>query len=467
MIKFPHKTSLVAIWAASFGVWTVSLPAVGQDQPGDQLFSFGIREKAGATGNIRLDNNSAGTTYYSDTELSFGFANTAGPHSLEFSAEGIARMVNDPVIGTDYGFRDPRLDLSYTLDGVNSRLSLLSSYYKPDLAFLDPLQEGGTSDQDFYSGGGQREDYYAGIKFETGLQAPLGFVFDLNSRARKYINTTDPVLFENQTDSISAGMNFRFSPVLRGRLDASNRHYTAEDTNDTKRDTRRLTFGLDYELSEIAAVSLDLGHSKIVETHGATPGFKTNLSGPVASLTFEQQTPRGEVRAAFDTILTQNGRENTFEAGQSFDLPTGKFEFSLGVAEGDTFNVRPIGSIAYTADFPRSSFNVSLSRTASISDTLSEATETTKLDLGYMHDLSEVSALSFNLYAADISLVGNSASGQGRERGSFYATYSHDVTEDWDFAVGYEYKYYNPNSGGSASSNGVFFALQRDFEVFR
>lgn len=467
MTRFTRKPSLIAIWAASLGFWAVSLPAAGQEQPGDQLFSFGFSEKVGATDNIRLDNSSAGTTYYSDTALSFDFANEAGPHALEFTAEGVARLVNDPVIGTDFGFRDPKVGLSYALDGANSRLSLLANYSKPDLAFLDPLKQGSTGAQDFYSGGGQREEYYAKAFFETGLQGPLGFVFDLNSRARRYNNTTDPLLFGNQTDTASVGLIFRFSQAIRGRLDASDSRYRADDTIETYRETRRFTFGLDYELSAISALSVDFGHSKVLETFGTLPGVENNLSGPVAAFSFRRQMPNGEVKAAVDTILTQNGRQNTLEIGRTFELPTGGFEFSIGVAEGDTFNPRPIGRIAYTTESLRSAFNVSLSRTASISDILSQATETTRFDLGYVLDLNDVSALSFNLYYADISLVGNGTSSQGRERGSFYATYSHDVTEDWDLVLGYEYKYYNPDTGGAANSNGVFFSLQRDFEVFR
>ena len=467
MTRFTRKPSLIAIWAASFGFGTVSLPAVGQEQAGDQLFSFGLQEKVGATNNIRLDNTSAGTTYYSDTELSFGFANESGPHALEFFASGLFRMVDDPVIGTDSGFRDPNVDLSYLLDGVNSRLSLMASYSKPDLAFLDPLQQGDINDQDFYSGGGQREDYYASLRFESGLQSPLGFVFDLNSQARRYDNTTDPLLFANQTDTAAIGLIFRFSPVASGRVDVSDSRYRAEDANDTNRETRDLTFGLDYEPSAISLLSVDFGHSKVLETFGALPGVENNLSGPIAAVSFQRQMPNGEVSATFDTILTQNGRQNTLEGGRIFELPTGVFEFSIGVAEGETFDARPIGSIAYSVETLRSAFNVGLSRTASISDTLSQATETTRLDLGYALDLNEVSALSFNLYYADISLVGNSATGQDRERGSFYATYNHNVTEDWDLVLGYEYKYYKPNTGGAANSNGVFFSLQRDFEVFR
>lgn len=467
MIRIPRQRPPITIWAVMLGLWAGSSPVVAQEEPGDQLFRFGVSEKIGATDNIRLNSPSVGTTYYSDTTFSFGFSNEAGPHALDFSTSGVARIVNDPLIGTDSGFRDPRADLAYVHDNANSRLALLANYARLDLAFLDPLQQGEITDQDLYTGGGTREEYFAGLTFETGLQSPLGFVFDVNSLVRNYNDTTDPLLFSNQTDAAVVGMIFRFSPVTRGRLDYSQSWYRAKDTPGTNSDTRRFTFGLDHDFSAISTLSVDLGHSKVFETFDSLPGVENNTSGPVGILEYRRLMPNGEVNARLDSILTVDGRQTTIEFGRVFEFPTGGLEVSLGAAQGQSFSARPIGSIAYVAELPRSEFNVELSRTASISDTLSQATETTQLDLGYAVELNPRSALSFNLYYADITLVGNTASGAGRERGSFYATYNHNVTEDWALVLGYEYKYYAPDTGSAANSNGVFITLQRDFNVFR
>mgnify|MGYP001122711378 CR=1 FL=1 len=467
MTRGKFKRPPLRMLAATCGVLTASVPAVGQEEPGDQLLSFGISQKFGSNDNIRLDPTSVGTTYNSDTKLSFGFYSQTQAQTLDFSASGVARLVNDPLVGTDHGFRDPTAALSYTRESVNSRVTLLVDYARPDLGFLDPLTQGTIDDQDFYTGGGTREDSLAGFRFETGLQSPLGFEVDLNSRRRSYSDTTDPLLFSNQTDSAAAAVIFRFSQVTQGRLDLYESRYWAEDTRQNQVKTNRFTFGLEHEFSAISALSVNIGHSEVIETFSALPGAETVTRGPVGDMAFTRLMPNGTAIARLDSFLDQQGRQNTLEFGRIFDLPVGGLEIFLGATNGTSFNPRPIGRIDYTAELPTGLFSASLSREVSISDLLSQATETTRADLGYRFDVNEVSSLSFDLYYADIALIGNNSSGSDRERGSFYATYTHDITQDWDFRAGYEYRYFNSSTTNSTDSNSVFFSLERDVDIFR
>jgi hypothetical protein len=452
---------------AACGVWALSYPAMGQEGPGDQLLSFGISQKFGVNDNIRLDNTSAGTTYFSDTKLSFGFNSQTQAQTLDFSMSGVARLVEDPIVGTDHGFRDPTLALSYSRESINSRLSVIVDYDRPDLAFLDPLTQGDISDQDLFRGGGTREDSHAGVRLETGLQSPLGFVFDLNSSRRSYSDTTDPLLFSNQTDSAAVAALFRFSSITQGRLDLYESRYFAEDTRQNQTKTNRFTFGLEHQLSSISSVSANIGHSEVVETFNALPGVENVTRGPIGDLSFTRLMPNGVATGRLDTTINQRGRQNTLEFGRVFELPAGGFEISFGTTNGNSFNPRPIGRIDYFTDLPTGSLNASLSREVNISDILSQATETTRADIGYRFDVNDISSLSFDFYYADIALIGNNSSGADRERGSFYATYTRDITQDWDIRVGYEYRYFNSSAGGAARSNLVFFTLQRDVDIFR
>lgn len=463
-----RRAQLIKIWVAIFGVGISSVPALSQEQSGDQLFRFGFEQKFGATENIRLNEDSVGTTSFSDTTLSFGFTNEAGLHTLDFFASGVGRLVDDPVLGTDSGFRDPRVDLAYALEGANSRLNLDAGYFKPDLAFNDPLSQADLTDQDLSQSVGTREDFDAALQFETGLQHSIGFVLDLTARRRSFSDTDDdPLLFSNRTNRVAAGLIFRFSEVTQGRLDASDERFRADDTDGRNTDTDRFTFGLDHAFSAIDTISIDVGHSKVVESFDNLPGVETNTSGPVADLLYQREVPNGFVTAALDTFLTERGRQTTLEFGRIMQLPLGALEFSIGATRGDSFEIRPIGSIAYVTEFPRGQFNAELSRTSSISDTLAQATETTRVILGYEHNLTALSSLSLNLNYADISLIGDNTSEDGRERASLDASYSRDITKDWEFVLGYEFRYFNPEDDGSAQSNGVFFALQRDFDISR
>lgn len=439
---------------------------MGQEGPGDQKLSFGVSQKFSANDNIRLDGASVGTTYSSDTKLSFGFNSQTQSQTLALTLNGVLRLVDDPIIGTESGFRDPSMDLLYIRDSVNARLTLTANYKRPDLAFLDPLRQGEINDQDLFRGGGTREEYLVGVLLETGLAAPLGFVFDVNSRGRRYSDTTDPLLFANHTDTAAVAALFQFSPVTRGRLDLSDETYTAKDTLRTNRSTRRFTFGLDHEFSSIASLSANIGHSEVVETFDTLPN-RTVTSGPIGSLALTRLTPNGSISASLNTSLSTVGRQTTLEIARIIELPVGGLEFSFGATTGNGFDPLPIGAISYTAELPTGSLTAGASRRVSVSDTLSRNETTTRIDFGYAFDITDVSSLSFDMYYADISLTGTGAGGPGRERASFYATYTRDITEDWDFKAGYEYRYFNSSTTSPARSNVLFLSLERDFEVFR
>ena len=460
----PNVKGLVVV---ACGVCLLSVPAIGQDEPGDQVLSFGFSQKFEATDNIRLDTTSAGTTSYSDTGLTFNFSNQTGPQSIEFGLRGVIRLIDDPVSGTDSGFRDPGANLSYVREGANSRLSVLLDYARPDLAFLDPLEQEVIDDQDLFRGGGTREDYLAQILLETGLQAPLGFLFDVNTRQRSYSDTTDPLLFSNQTDTAAVTARLRLSPVTNGRLNLSQQFYSAQDAIGTDRRTSRLTFALDHALTPASVLTADFGFSRIVETFNTLPGVEDVTSDPVGGLTYVRDLPNGSFRTELNTTASQVGRQTTFDFGRTIELPRGAFSFSLGASTGDTFDVQPIGDLSYTAELPNGTFSAVLSRTVTISDTLSQAEATTRADLAYQMDINALSSLDFTFYYADIEAVRAGFGDPGRTRASFGATYSRDVTEDWEFQAGYRHQYFDSSTTDRARSDSLFVTLQRNFDTFR
>ena len=461
-----NRAPLRILTGAVCGVWVLAYPAAGQEDPGDQRFSFGLSQKFGANDNNRLNPVSVGTTYFSDTNLSFGFNSQTGIQRFDFTLGGVFRALDDPLSGRDSGFRDPNLNLSYVRDGVNSRLTLNASYKRPDLAFLDTLQQEEIDNQDLATGDGRREDYQLGVRLETGLSAPLGFEFGLGTSGRRYNNTTDPTLFDNHTDTGTFGARLQFSPVTQGRVDLSEDRYTGKDLLGTNRTTRRFTLGLVHEFSPIALLNANIGHSEVSETFDALPGVENLTRGPVGSLTLTREVPNGAIRASLDTTLSTVGRQTTFELGRTFELPLGALEIGFGASKGSGFSLLPIGKIDYTAELATGSLSASLSRAVSISSTLSQAQTTTRLAFGYNFDINTVSSLSFNLDYADISLTGGGG-GPDSARGNFSASYTRDLTKDWDVRFGYKRRYSNSTTTSSAASNLVFLTLQRDFEVFR
>jgi len=467
MSRGNSKTSQIRIWGIAFGVWALVQPALAQDGTGSPTLRFGFEQKFVANDNLGLDPTSLGTTYYSDTKLSFGYVAETRIQRFELSLEGVARLIDSPVRSAESDFRDPSAALRYTRANANSRILLFANYDRTDLAFSDPLIQDELDSQDVFNGGGEREDIRAGLTLETGIQAPLGFVLNLDARRRSYSGTADPLLFDNENKTAAVGARFQLTPQIRARLDASTSRYSAEDAFQTRNETDTLTAGLSYQLSPAAVLDIDLGRSEVVQTFDLLPGIETITEGSVGSIGYVQTLPDGQLSASLDTAVNQRGRQTTVEFGRVFDFANSRLEVSFGASRGDTFDARPIGSLAFTAQMPRGRFNAGLTRTVSISDILSQASETTRADLGYSFDVNAVSSLAFSVYYTDISSIGAAPAGTDRERGSFYATYNREVARDWDLQLGYEHRYFNPQGGSAARSNQVFFALKRDFEFFR
>lgn len=481
-----QKRSRTSVWGTALGLVTAGIcaaagPSAAQQAnqatgPGDQIFTFGIDQKFGVNDNIRLDPNSVGTTYYSDTTFSFGFASQTQQQIFDLDASGVFRMVDDPVVGTDAEFRDPRVDLFFERTNGNQRLTLYANYDRPDLAFLDPLQQVDINGQDITRSTGTREDIRGGITLETGLQAPLGFLIDVNTRERNYQNTTDPTLFGNRTENARLQANLQLSPVARGRFYGTAQNYEARNNVRTETDTRTLGFGVTRDLDPATVLDFDLGYSRVETTtqaippSGGNPGVgatSTDFEGYVTRLGLNRKVPDGQVFADFDSALNRRGRQSTLAFGRDYTLQNSTFGFTLGATTGDNFDIRPVGSLTFSTSAARSSFDASLSRTVRIDESLDQITETTRVDLAYITQINARSSLDLAVNYADVGLVGNNGTSNTRDRLGATATYVRDVAQSWQFRVGYGYRAFYPAVGQSSDSNEIFFSLRKVLDVYR
>lgn len=452
-------------WAAVFATSAISLSLVGQAAFGEQIMRFGVSQTLRATDNIRLDPTSVGTTVSSDTALSFGMQNTTAISALSLDLSGVLRVVNDPVVGSESGFRDPGLDLAYRHEGANNRLDLIAGYERPDLAFnLPEIGSDSATVQDIYTGGGQREDIDLGLRVETGLSTVLGMIVDLNHLERNFINTTDPLLFDNQTQEASIRAIYRPLRATELNLTLSEHRYEAEDTNGSSRNTQRITVGFKHDFSETNSMRFSLGQSEVEETFDAQPGISTVTTGPVSEIEYQRDLTNGAVAVNLDSRLNSQGRTTTLEFGRQLALPTADLDVTLGWTLNDGADAQPVGRITYRQHFVRSSFDVDLWRRAQVSEELNQVTETTTLVMGYDLELSPLSSLSLDVsYSSED--ISNTTMGRARSR--IGAEYRRSLTEDWDINLGVDHQRFDQDTGRSADSQSVYFRLERSFEGFR
>ena len=416
--------------------------------------------------NLGLNNPSLGSTTRWENRFGLGVVSQTPDSLLSFDLSGLHRYSDRPTFGSNSEFADPSARLAYTRNSANSRVSGLAEYREIDLTFnraLTDLNQDGVIDAgDIVVDNGTRVDTRADLTWQTGINDPLGFLFDYSRRERDYQNTTDLSLFDNQTDRYSLTALLRISPVLQGDVRVDYTEYSAADIPLTDRQTTTITTGATYNVSPVTTISGRIGATRVEETLRAVP-LSTDDEGFVASLSWTKILPNGTVNAQIDQSFGRNGDRTTAQAGRSFTLPTGTFGFNLGITEGPAGETTAIGDVNYTHRLSTSQITALLRRRVATS-TQSRETRETLARLGYDYFINSLSRASFGVNYVEQESEGIGLSNR-RQRANFNASYTRALTQDWNMTVGYEYRI-NDNSNsvsGSASGNSVFVTLGRQF----
>jgi hypothetical protein len=437
-------------------------PAVAQeDAPGGTTLTFGIKSGLNVSDNYNLAVAAPGTSTILDTTLSFGYLSETATSRFAFDIDGVLRVADipGPSSGSSTRFDDINAALSYTHEGANSRFSATADYNKINLDFLDPFSLTQISDVDLTNSGGTRNSRTARIIFETGINDPLGFGFELGHEAFTYSNTTDPGLFDSKTDDIALTSRLRLSPVTEARVRLSQENYSADDLILTDRTTRALSFGVAYELSAVTTLDTNIGVEKI-----ETVGTRTDR-GAFGTVSLTRAMANGSAGLVLDRSFGIEGGRTTITANRDLALPSGTLAFSFGATRGEQSGTGLIGSIDYSHTLPRGTLTASLNRSVD-SSTSGNDILSTNAALGYSHALSSVSNLNFNLDYAAVENVGSGIT-SNTKRSSVRAEYTHELTPDWDLSAGYEHQRLVTQGTGTADSNTIFMTLGRVFSIRR
>lgn len=438
-------------------------PAGSQENAAEENFGITVSQSLRVTDNIRLNEESVGTTSSADTNVDFGYRFGSEAHSLTLRGGGVFRFQDDPVLGRETGLSDANINADYLREGVNARLQLQSRYVRTDLLFNDPLEADDISEEDLGENTGSRNVTNTSLNYETGLQSVLGLRLQLSQRDVRYSETIDPDRFDTETRNVTVTLPWRLSGRTNARLSYFNGRYDAEDAEGTERDTERLTIGLSHAFSPISRLSLDVGRSEVVETFDTLPGVEDVDDGTIYNVSWSRDLPNGALETSYSSNITQDGRRSTFEVERAFDLPDGDLTIMVGTSDGSESSLRPIGAIRWSKENDRSNFTAVLSRSSSVSTTSSEVTETTRLNLNYGLSLTEVSSLSLGFRYAEISELNGPVDEEDRRRTSFDVSLNRRVTDDWNLVTGYQYRHTRRDTGASGRSNALFFTLRRDF----
>ncbi len=445
----------------------VGLPAVGQQTGTGTGLSVTLDYLSSLRhdDNLRLTDPSLGSTTWWENTLALSVLKQTTASTLAFDLSGLYRIANEPIIGTESSFSDPFSRLAYQRTRANSELSLFAEYRERDLAFNRSLTDinldGIIDSSDVIGTAGDQINTRGNLDWETGLNDPLGFRFTYNHRERRYSNTIDPGLFDNQSDDYTASALLRISPVLQGNLRVYYREFEADDNVRTDRKTTTVSTGASYSISPITSVSANIGYTQVDNTQRAT---NTNdvTEDFVWSFAWNKTLPDGAADILLDQTFGVNGARTNATFGRSYLRSNGVFSFNVGFTRGPFDEVTPIGQIDYSYRLASSQIGAAIQRRVGTSTQSVETRETVAF-LTYDYFINPLSALSFS-----VSYIEQEDDGSGpsnpRQRGTFDASYTRAITRDWALNVGYQYEM-DDQSGFKADSNSLFLTLGRRFTL--
>ncbi len=437
-------------------------------EDGGPVLTFGISSTLSATDNYNLDPNNSESAELFDNKLSFGYLNQRANDVFRLDLSGLLRANEPP--GDSRTFDDQRVRLGYDREGVNSTLSFGADYSLASVNSLDPFdrdrffEDDPLDENDLIEDQGDREQISSRFSFEAGLNNPVGFILDGRYREQTYTDTTDPDLFDTELFSITGTTRFTLSPVTEARVVLRYDDYTADDVEQTDRQTTSYSLGLTQALSPIDTLDVSLGYQQI-ETEETILGIRDSdtQTGLIGSIDLTRELTRGTIGTSFDLRESVNGQTATWLVNRAMPLPRGAIEISLGATSDVDDTVRPVGSLDFTHEMKRSTLTASLERQVRTSSRSNEL-RTTSASLGYNYEINSLSDISFSANYAELKQAGGPAVND-TTRTDLRATYSRALTPDWRLSSGYEYRIRDETGVGDATSNRVFLTLEREFTV--
>lgn len=437
-----------------------AVPSAAGSPTGGFQIDIGVNSSLKADSNFSLTaGKSKGTSEIFDNKFSFGLSSVTSAYSLKVVGTGVLRFAHIPG-RTINGFEDPTISANFVADNSNSRLTLKGRYRNVDRDFLNPFQIE-REEQKFgllVGNGGTLRDLVLGLKYEAGLNAPLGFVLDLNRDDKAYSNVVNPQIFDSKTDTAKATVLMKVSPVTTFTLSAGKKHYTADDLLQTDRTTTDYSLGILQDLNQNLLLDAQIG-STAVQTD--TLFGSRRRSGAVGSVTLTQSLVNGSIFGTIASTRNQNGLRTSLSFGRDLQLLNGNLRGSLGLTKGSTGTSKTIASLAYSHQMANGNINVSLDRAAS-TNSLNQDIIDTRLGIGYGHTINNVSSVSLSLDWGRSEDAGGTGA-PTIDLTNLSAAYSRDLTSDWSMTGGVTLRQRTETGLPNAKSTAFFLTLGRNF----
>ena len=358
------------------------------------------------------------------------------------------------------GLPKPSVKLTYGVNTGNTKANLVLGVDISPVDLFQPttLPNGSLVSTDLTATTGTVTHQDVAFTFNTGIERPLGFDLAGNYDGRLYSNTTSTSVYDSNVRSGSAGLHWRIDGLNTVRLTANASGSNYANATATTQQEQDLSLGYTRLLRPDLTLEASLGHSNASATEN---GVTTNSSsGYVGSLGIVQKQAVGSASATLDTTRDALGPRTELSFGRSLELRGGSFSAIVGVSARPGEPGQIVGSLDYThLVLPSDTINLNLSRQIGLnSANLDQASNF--LGLNWSHKINEVSSVSLALKLAGTTGVdGNGVDNASRQ--TLSATWSHDLTKDWQMSAGYQFRSFDSSTAAKVVSNSVFLTVNR------
>ena len=441
------KAAVIAIATAA------TFTGQSQAQDGGSAISGNLNLSTSITSNSNQGLNpvSAGTTLTASETLGFSLTSETRAQSLGLSINTGVTYKDDPSGDTTLTFNSPDLDLNYSREGANSSFNFGANYNTGDV--VDVIAQDPTSTVVAADDGTLN---VTGLSFglQAGIEAPVGVEISGSSKNSDYTDTTDPDLVDNEDMSLSATVNFRFSPVTNGSLTATQTSSSAESVGNLETESISYSFGLSHELRRGLTMSGALGMRENTTTEFLATSETDGLFG---NLGLNQDLPNGSIygEVSFDESESVGTTSLTF--GGSTNLKDGALSASITATDDGAFGNVVLGSLDFSKELANGSFVVGISQSIE-KDINDDDQKYSSIGMSYSQEINSISGFDLSL---DITQSEDLSTSNSSTKTKLSVGYNHELTQDWDLSVGYSHQQFSETGSADADSDSLYLTLSR------
>jgi hypothetical protein len=223
-----------------------------------------------------------------------------------------------------------------------------------------------------------------------------------------------------------------------------------------------LGVGIDYDISPLTTVSIDLEYNQIDETFLGVP--LDTVDGFGYTIVSVRELPNGTIEGSLTQNVNTDGTLRTLiSAGRDIELPRGSLSFGLGYSSSERGEDAFIANLAASRDLLDGSMSARLEQRVAENDN-NEDELITRLSLDFSHDINSVSNFGVNLGLGRSEDLSGADAGV-TTRANVEVAYRRDLIADLDWSVGYRGRYIDEPGSSSRVSNSVFTRIGRSFSI--